>query len=182
MVKPKNDEEIIERMKDPAKREKAFEMIVNQYSESLYWTIRRIVTYHDDADDVLQNTFIKAWTSISSFRGESKLSTWLNKIAYRESLTFLEKQRQSISLDYTEGGIANTLEGDPYFDGDETQKMLEEALNTLPAKQKAVFTMKYFEEKKYEEIAEITGTSVGALKASFHIAVEKITNFFNSRD
>ncbi|MCQ2095766.1 MAG: sigma-70 family RNA polymerase sigma factor [Bacteroidaceae bacterium] len=181
-MKPKNDEEIIERMKDPAKREKAFEMIVNQYSESLYWTIRRIVTYHDDADDVLQNTFIKAWTSISSFRGESKLSTWLNKIAYRESLTFLEKQRQSISLDDTEGGIANTLEGDPYFDGDETQKMLEEALNTLPAKQKAVFTMKYFEEKKYEEIAEITGTSVGALKASFHIAVEKITNFFNSRD
>lgn len=177
-----NEDDIIARLKDPSKRERAFEAMVNQYSEQLYWLIRRMVTFHDDADDVLQNTFIKAWTNIDSFRGESKLSTWLSRIAYHESLTFLDHRHQTLSIDDTDGGISNTLEGDPYFDGDETQKMLQQAIETLPAKQKAVFNMKYFEEKKYEEISEITGTSIGALKASFHIAVEKISAYFNARD
>ena len=179
---PFNEKEIIKQLQNPTTQSKAFEAVVNEFSQSLYWQIRHLVTFHDDADDVLQNTFIKAWTNIGSFRGDSKLSTWLYKIAYHESLTFLEHKRTTVSIDDLDAGVANQLEGDPYFDGDDTEKMLQQALETLPAKQKAVFTMKYFEEKKYEEIAEITGTSVGALKASYHIAVEKISNFFNNHD
>ena len=130
----------------------------------------------------MQNTFIKAWTNITSFRGESKLSTWLYKIAYNESLTFLNHKREQLSLDDLNSMVTETLESDPYFDGDETQLMLQEAINSLPDKQKAVFNMKYFEEMKYEEMSQITGTSVGALKASFHLAVKKIEEYFNNRD
>lgn len=177
-----NEADIIAGLRNPATKAKAFEKMVSLYSEQLYWTVRRVVTNHDDADDVLQNTFMKAWVNIDSFRGESKLSTWLSIIAYRESLAFLDQQAKVISIDNEDISVANTLKSDSYFDGDETQKMLQDAISTLPPKQRAVFTMKYFEEKKYEEISEITGTSIGALKASYHIAVEKICNFFNNRD
>ncbi|MBO4564781.1 MAG: sigma-70 family RNA polymerase sigma factor [Bacteroidaceae bacterium] len=177
-----NEEETLKRLQDPKTQTRAFEEIVNHYSQPLYWQIRRLVVEHEDADDVLQNTFIKAWTNITSFRGESKLSTWLYKIAYNESLTFLNHKREQLSLDDLNSMVTETLESDPYFDGDETQLMLQEAINSLPDKQKAVFNMKYFEEMKYEEMSQITGTSVGALKASFHLAVKKIEDYFNNRD
>ena len=177
-----NEEETLRRLQDPKTQTRAFEEIVNHYSQPLYWQIRRLVVEHEDADDVLQNIFIKAWTNITSFRGESKLSTWLYKIAYNESLTFLNHKREQLSLDDLNSMVTETLESDPYFDGDETQLMLQEAINSLPDKQKAVFNMKYFEEMKYEEMSQITGTSVGALKASFHLAVKKIEEYFNNRD
>ena len=177
-----NEEETLRRLQDPKTQTRAFEEIVNHYSQPLYWQIRRLVVEHEDADDVLQNTFIKAWTNITSFRGESKLSTWLYKIAYNESLTFLNHKREQLSLDDLNSMVTETLESDPYFDGDETQLMLQEEINSLPDKQKAVFNMKYFEEMKYEEMSQITGTSVGALKASFHLAVKKIEEYFNNRD
>ena len=177
-----NEEETLKRLQDPKTQTRAFEEIVNHYSQPLYWQIRRLVVEHEDADDVLQNTFIKAWTNITTFRGESKLSTWLYKIAYNESLTFLNHKREQLSLDDLNSMVTETLESDPYFDGDETQLMLQEAINSLPDKQKAVFNMKYFEEMKYEEMSQITGTSVGALKASFHLAVKKIEEYFNNRD
>lgn len=177
-----NEEETLIRLQDPKTQTRAFEEIVNHYSQPLYWQIRRLVVDHEDADDVLQNTFIKAWTNITSFRGESKLSTWLYKIAYNESLTFLNHKRELLSIDDLNSMTMETLESDPYFDGDETQLMLQEAINTLPDKQKAVFNMKYFEEMKYEDMSQITGTSVGALKASFHLAVKKIEEYFNNRD
>ncbi|MBQ7686416.1 MAG: RNA polymerase sigma factor [Bacteroidaceae bacterium] len=177
-----NEEETLIRLQDPKTQTRAFEEIVNHYSQPLYWQIRRLVVDHEDADDVLQNTFIKAWTNITSFRGESKLSTWLYKIAYNESLTFLNHKREQLSIDDLNSMTMETLESDPYFDGDETQLMLQEAINTLPDKQKAVFNMKYFEEMKYEDMSQITGTSVGALKASFHLAVKKIEEYFNNRD
>ncbi|MBR3478489.1 MAG: sigma-70 family RNA polymerase sigma factor [Bacteroidaceae bacterium] len=177
-----NEEETLIRLQDPKTQTRAFEEIVNHYSQPLYWQIRRLVVDHEDADDVLQNTFIKAWTNITTFRGESKLSTWLYKIAYNESLTFLNHKREQLSIDDLNAMTVESLESDPYFDGDETQLMLQEAINSLPDKQKAVFNMKYFEEMKYEEMSQITGTSIGALKASFHLAVKKIEEYFNNRD
>ena len=177
-----NEEETLKRLQDPKTQTRAFEEIVNHYSQPLYWQIRRLVVDHEDADDVLQNTFIKAWTNITTFRGESKLSTWLYKIAYNESLTFLNHKREQLSIDDLNAMTVESLESDPYFDGDETQLMLQEAINSLPDKQKAVFNMKYFEEMKYEEMSQITGTSIGALKASFHLAVKKIEEYFNNRD
>lgn len=177
-----NEQEILAKLQDPSTQRRAFAEVVNQYSETLYWQIRRMVVDHEDANDVLQNTLVKAWTSIGSFRGEAKLSTWLFRIAYHESLTFLEHKKQNISIDDVSSEVSNQLESDPYFDGDETQAMLQAAIETLPAKQKAVFNMKYFEEKTYKEISAITGTSVGALKASYHIAIEKISHFFDTHD
>lgn len=177
-----NEDEIIARLQDPKTQRHAFEDVVNHYGQQLYWQIRRLVTYHDDADDVLQNTFIKVWTNLSAFRGESKLSTWLFKIAYNESITFLNHKRESLSLDENESSVTGQLESDPYFDGDETQAMLQEAMNQLPEKQRAVFQMKYYDDMKYEDISAITGTSVGALKASYHHAVKKIEDFFNTHD
>lgn len=179
-----DENEIIARLCDEATRRKAFEQVVEKYSRKLYWQIRHIVVVHEDADDVLQNTFVKAWNGLDSFRGASKLSTWLYRIAYNESLTLLSRRRETLSLsadaDDEEGREAAflQLESDPYFDGDETQRMLENAISMLPEKQRAVFKMKYYDEMKYEEMSEVTGTSVGALKASYHLAVEKITKFF----
>lgn len=177
-----NEEEILKQLQNPKTQSKAFEEIVNHYSQTIYWQIRRLVIDHEDTDDVLQNTFIKAWSNISSFRGESKLSTWLYKIAYNESLTFINHKKQNISLDDVDSNVTNSLESDPYFDGDETQLMLQQAIDTLPSKQKAVFNMKYYDEMKYEDMSKITGTSVGALKASFHLAVKKIEDYFHKRD
>ena len=177
-----DESNILQKLQDSSTRRRAFEEIVNHYSRTLYWQIRHIVVDHDDADDVLQNTFVKAWINIESFRGDSKLSTWLYKIAYNESITFLKQKKEVLSIDSEEGGIVNTLESDEFFDGDATQILLQEAIDTLPHKQKAVFTMKYFDEMKYEDMSQITGTSIGALKASYHLAVEKITKFFHSRE
>lgn len=174
-----NESEIVSQLQNPDTQRKAFEAIVNQFGRTLYWQIRRMVIEHDDADDILQNTFIKAWTNIGSFKGNSKVSTWLYKIAYNESLTFLAHKRESISIEQSDTGLAERLESDPYFDGDETQVLLQKAIATLPDKQKAVFNMKYFQEMKYEDMSQIFGTSVGALKASYHLAVKKIEDFFS---
>lgn len=182
-MKDLDEKEIIRQLQDDATRTAAFTMVVNLFKEPLYWQIRRMVVSHDDTDDILQNTFIKAWNGLSTFRGESKLSTWLYRIATNETLNFLERQRHnSVSLDDEEGHMANTLQSDPYFDGDETQMQLQEAIGTLPTKQRQVFIMKYYEDMKYEDMSQLLDTSVGALKASYHHAVKKICNFFERFD
>lgn len=173
------EEEIVEKLRDPATQRDAFARVVNLYGEKLYWQIRKMVLNHDDANDILQNTFMKAWMNIDCFRGEAKLSTWLYKIAINESITFLSRQRNisNISIDDTDVFLLERLKGDEYFDGDEAEMKLQEAVLTLPEKQRLVFNMKYFDDMKYEEMSEILGTSVGALKASYHHAVKKVEAF-----
>ena len=174
-----DEREVLALLQDESTQRQGFERIVAHYSEPLYWQIRRIVLSHDDANDLLQNTFIKAWTSIGYFRGEAKLSTWLYRIALNECLTFLARQKaaSTISLDDPEAAALQKLEGDVYFSGDQAQLLLQKALLTLPEKQRMVFNLKYYQEMKYEEMSEIFGTSVGALKASYHHAVKKIEKF-----
>lgn len=181
---PKDDAELIERLHNPETRREAFGRVIKEYSEPLYWQIRRLVQNHDDANDLLQNTFMKAWTSIDSFRGTAKLSTWLYKIAINESLTFIEKEkkRNSSSFDDEDDYILSNIEADEYFDGDEIQKKFRQAVGLLPEKQRIVFNMRYYDEMKYEQMSEILGTSVGALKASYHLAVKKIESYFKEND
>lgn len=153
-------------------------MIVDQYSPSLYWKIRSIVLTHDDADDVLQNTFLKAWKSLPTFQGKAKLSTWLYRIAINESLDFLRHQKMAtLSSADADLSVANRLMADDYFDGDKSQALLQEAIASLPDVQRTVFTLRYYDEMKYSEMSEVLGTSEGALKASYHIAVQKITDY-----
>ena len=153
-------------------------MIVDQYSQSLYWKIRSIVLTHEDADDVLQNTFLKAWKSLPTFQGKAKLSTWLYRIAINESLGFLRHQKTAaLSSADADLSVAYRLLADDYFDGDKSQAVLQEAIATLPDVQRTVFTLRYYDEMKYSEISEILGTSEGSLKASYHIAVQKITDY-----
>lgn len=173
---------LVQRLKSHETRRAAFEEVVRKYSRPLYIQIRRLVTWHEDADDVLQNTFMKAWLSLDNFRGEASISTWLYRIAFNESLTHLSKQRETVSLTDEEGREVHTLESDPYFDGDEVRLLLEKALQTLPDKQRIVFNLKYFDEMKYEDMSKMLETSVGALKASYHLAVKKIEAFFEQFD
>ena len=179
-----NEEEIIDQLQDPQLQRDAFGKVVRHYSEQLYWQIRRMVLSHDDTNDLLQNTFIKAWNNLDYFRGEARLSTWLYRIALNESLNFLNKQRalNQLSLDDAEAAALSKLESDPYFDGDQTQLLFEQAIQTLPEKQRIVFNLKYFQEMKYEDMSDILGTSVGALKASYHHAVKKIEEFLSQHD
>ena len=173
------EEEIVERLRNPDTRNKAFEQVVAAYSERLYWLIRKMVLSHDDANDILQNTFLKAWMNLDDFRGEAKLSTWLYKIAVNENITFLNRQRamNNISMDDTDVFLLEKLKSDDYFDGDAIQLRLQEAILGLPEKQRIVFNMKYYDEMKYEDMSEVLGTSVGALKASYHHAVKKVESF-----
>jgi RNA polymerase sigma-70 factor (ECF subfamily) len=163
--------------------ERGFRLLMTQYRERLYWHIRRIVLVHDDADDVLQNTFIKVYRGIAQFEGKSKLYTWLYRIATNEALTHLQSQarRASTSIDDTGNLIANRLKADEWFDGDELQAKLQMAIAHLPDKQKQVFNLRYFDEMPYEEMSQMLDTSVGALKASFHHAVKKIEAAFLER-
>ena len=178
-----NEKELIARLEDEKERAAAFSIIVNRYSQQIYWHIRRMVLSHEDADDLVQNTFVKAWTNIEKFRGDSQISTWLYKIAINETLTFLGRNRHiTVSIDSPEGAVADMLESDTYFNGDRADALFSEAVSRLPEKQRLVFNMKYFEEMKYEEISSILGTSVGALKASFHIAVKKIEEYLEGHD
>ena len=175
-----DDEQLIEQLRDPQRCRKAFNEVIKIYTEPLYWQIRKMVIDHDDTNDVLQNTFIKAWSSIENFRGDAKLSTWLYKIAINESITFInkEKQRNNVSLDDDDSFLINSLASDEWFDGDDLRLELQKAINSLPEKQRLIFNMRYFDEMKYEDMSEILGTTVGALKASYHHAVKKIEKFF----
>lgn len=172
--------ELLLGLKNKQKKASAFSEIVRLYQERLYWHIRKMVLLHDDANDVLQNTFIKAWNGLEGFRGDSQISTWFYKIATNETLTFLanKRQRNHTSMDDEESLMQQNLQSDTYFDGDEVQLMLQKAILTLPEKQRLVFNMKYFDDITYEQMEAILGTSVGALKASYHIAVKKIEKYF----
>ena len=181
---PVPSDELVGRLRDPKTVRQAFTEVINLFSEPLYWQIRRMVQNHNDANDLLQNTFIKAWSSIENFRGDAKLSTWLYKIAINESITFLarERKRANLSLDDQEAALINTIEADKDIDGDSLALRLRQAVATLPEKQRLVFNMKYYDDMKYEAISEILGTTVGALKASYHLAVKKIEQFFSGED
>ena len=171
-----DDREIIEGIRAPGKKETAFEQLVRKYQERLYWHIRKIVIGHEDADDVLQNTMIKVWRSIPEFRADSSLFTWLYRIATNEALTFLKQKKKRTFAPWVdaERQMSERLKTDPWFDGDEIRLKLQRAILKLPEKQRIVFNMKYYDDLKYEDMAEILGTSVGALKASYHHAVKKI--------
>jgi RNA polymerase sigma-70 factor (ECF subfamily) len=171
-----DDREIIEGIKTPGREELSFNQLVLKYQERLYWHIRKIVIGHNDTDDVLQNTMIKVWRSLPDFRSDSSLFTWLYRIATNEALTYLrQKKRRAFTLwADVEGKMSEQLESDPWFDGDEIRLKLQQTILKLPEKQRIVFNMKYFDELKYEEMAQILDTSVGALKASYHHAVKKI--------
>lgn len=176
----KDEEKIHKLLTSESTKRKAFEMIVKSYSECLYWKIRYIVLSHDDANDVLQNTFLKAWCSINSFHGKSKLSTWLYSIAINEALDFIRKGKNNLKNNDSDNlSLANKLMADEYFDGEKIHAMLLQAVSTLPEVQRTVFNLRYFENMKYNDISEILNTSEGALKASYHIAVKKIATYFH---
>ena len=176
------EETLVQQLQQKETQAKAFEVLINAYKERLYWHIRRIVLNHDDTDDVLQNTFIKVYSNIDSFKGNSKLYSWIYRIATNESLTFLQTKSRKLGLTSEElqGKLVDNLRSDVFFEGDEIQLKLQEAIATLPEKQKLIFNMKYFQEMKYEEISEILETTVGGLKASYHLASKKIESFLLS--
>lgn len=172
----------IETLINPKTQNIAFKQLVQQYQKPLYFHIRNIVLNHDDADDVLQNTFIKVFSNIKNFKGESKLYSWIYRIATNESLTFIDQRakKQGISNEEVQQKALMNLESDVYFEGNEIQLKLQKAIAILPEKQQLVFKMKYFEEIKYENMSEILDTSVGALKASYHYAVKKIEEYLKT--
>jgi RNA polymerase sigma-70 factor (ECF subfamily) len=178
-----DDRLLIQQLTNPKTQRKAFEQVVREYSEKLYWQVRRIVLSHEDADDVLQNAFMKAWQALDTFHGDSKILTWLSRIAINESLDFVRRQKTMLTVSTDdEQGVANMLMADDYFDGDETEAQLQQAIASLPDVQRTVFQLRYYDEMKYSDISHILGTSEGALKASYHIAVKKISEFFKSHD
>ena len=171
------DTQLLADFSRPESREKAFGMLVRKYQQRVYLLVRKMVIDHDDADDVVQEVFIKVWKNLDKFEGGSQLFTWIYRIATNECLRFLERKKKKrfwISISDAGTELAAKLDTSPHISGDEIQKKLQKALLRLPDKQRLVFNLKYFEELKYEEMAEITGTSVGALKASYHHAVKKI--------
>lgn len=174
-----SDRELLDQFSKPETRNYAFNLLVRQYQQRLYWHIRKMVLNHDDTDDILQNVFIKAFNGLSNFREDSKIFTWLYRIATNECITFLnnKKKRFFIPMVDVENQLSQNIENDTYFNGDRIQMRLQQAILTLPEKQRLVFNMKYFEDMKYEDMSEILGTSVGALKASYHHAVKKIEEF-----
>lgn len=176
------DKELLEKFANPESRNYAFNLLVRQYQQKVYWHIRKMVIDHDDANDLTQDTFIKAWKGLEHFKGDSQLFTWLYRIATNESLNHLAKKKRRFFLpinDITEE-LSNKLEDSDLISGDEIQLKLQKALLTLPDKQRLVFNMKYYDELKYEDISEITRTSVGALKASYHLAVKKVEEFLKN--
>lgn len=180
-----DDSEILEKFAREETRHEAFNLILGKYQQKIYWHIRRLVIDHEDTDDLVQEVFIKVWKNLSGFRSDSQLYTWLYRIATNESITFLNRKnmKKNISLDDVVGSeLEESLAESSYFDGDKAQMKLQKALLTLPEKQRLVFNMKYFDDLKYEEISEILGTSVGGLKASFHIAVKKIEEYLSNMD
>ena len=169
------DNEIIKLFRE-GDRERAFTEIVKAYSERLFWYVRRYVSSHDDADDLVQEIFITIWTALPSFRGESQLFTWLYRIATNEALNYVRRQKVRAALSFRpiDAEIERKIDEDPWFNGNEAERRLMKSLQKLPLKQRVIFSMRYFEDMSYEEISEVTGTSVGALKASYHIACGKL--------
>src|ERR1700749_1731276 len=179
-----DDAEILRKFQDEKTRNEAFNLLLKKYQQKLYWHIRRMVIDHDDADDLIQDTFVKIWKNLAGFRSDAQLYTWMYRIATNECITFLNKKKQknNIPLDDVAYELSDTRADSSYFNGDAAQRKLQEALLTLPDKQKLVFNMKYFDDMKYEEMSDVLGTSVGALKASFHLAVKKIEAYLLSKD
>lgn len=176
-----DDTALVERLRQPESCRQAFNEVIRLYSKPLYNQIRRLTCSHEDTDDLLQNTFMKAWQNLEYFRGDAQLSTWLYKIAINEALSFLarERKRRGMSLDDQENALVNHIEADSDMDGDRAVKVLRQAVATLPEKQRLVFNMKYYDDMRYEDISQILGTSVGALKASYHLAVKKIEKYID---
>lgn len=176
---PDDDRELLAAFKEEATRERAFTQIIKKYQEKLYWHVRRMVVNHDDANDILQNVFIKVWNYLDNFREESNLYTWLYRIATNESLTFLdkEKKRASMSLSDHESGLSNKLQAEKGFDANKLEWKLQQAIQSLPEKQRTVFLLRYYDEMPYEEMSKVLETSTGALKASYHHAVKKVEEF-----
>ncbi|MEQ9262747.1 MAG: RNA polymerase sigma factor [Owenweeksia sp.] len=173
----KEEEKLILLIRSEKTRLKGYEGIIDAYQERLYWHIRGMVGSHDNTNDILQNTLIKVWKGLAGFRGESRIYTWLYRIATNEALSFIQKEKNRFGASGEESPFIQQLDNDPYFDGDEAVRLLWKAIDQLPGKQKEVFKLKYFEDMKYEEISEALNTSVGALKASYHHAVQKIRRF-----
>lgn len=174
-----DDKILVQEFKQPNQKEKAFTAIVKKYQEKLYWHIRRMVVVHDDADDVLQNMFIKVWNGLENFREDSQLYTWLYRIATNESLTFLDQQKRkaSTSLSDVEDGLSNKIKAESNFDANRLEWKLQLAIQLLPEKQRLVFNLRYYDEMPYEEMSRILETSEGALKASYHHAAKKIEDY-----
>lgn len=174
---PIDEKELVKQLQDKKTASQAFDALIKAYSQPVYWQIRKMVANHDDANDLVQNVFLKAWNNLHNFRGDAKLSTWLFKIAINESINFInkEKQRMQLSEDADDSFILNNIEADSFFDGDALQAELLKVVAKLPEKQRLVFNMRYYDEMKYEDMSEVLGTSVGALKASYHHAVKKVT-------
>ncbi len=183
MAENLDDRELLMQFKNVTTRERAYTSIIKKYQEKLYWHVRRMVVDHEDANDVLQNMFIKVWKNLENFREDSQLYTWLYRIATNESLSFLEQQkkRTSSSLSDEEGYLSNKLVADKDFDGKKLEWKLQLAIQQLPEKQKAVFNLRYFDEMPYEEMSRVLETSEGALKASYHHAVKKIEDYILNR-
>ena len=171
-----DEAEVLRMLGHDSERRQAFELVVRHYSEQLYWTIRRFVLTHEDADDVLQNTFVKAWQNLPAFERRSSLSTWLHRIAVNEAIDHLRRNKNRIAAEQVEP-LAQRLLADDYFDGDQAEALLQQAIASLPDVQRTVFLMRYYDNLPYTDISSILGTSVGALKASYHIATRKIKDF-----
>ena len=178
------EQSLVSALQSNDEKERAFKILITEYKERLYWHIRKIVLNHDDTDDVLQNTFIKIFRNINSFKADSKLYTWMYRIATNEAITFINKRakRANISSKEVQETILSRLETDVYFEGDHIQLQLQKAIATLPQKQRLIFNMKYFEEHTFEQLSEILETSVGGLKSSYHIAVKKITAYLKNNE
>jgi RNA polymerase sigma factor (sigma-70 family) len=177
------DTELLLQFRDPENKEKAFTAIIKKYQEKLYWHIRRMVVEHEDANDVLQNVFIRVWNGLENFREDSQLYTWLYRIATNECLSYLEQQKRksALSFDEMESGLSNKIVADKYFDPNKLEWKLQLAIQQLPEKQRVVFTLRYYDEMPYEEMSRVLDTSEGALKASYHHAVKKIEDYILNR-
>jgi RNA polymerase sigma factor (sigma-70 family) len=177
------DTELLLQFRNPETKEKAFTAIIKKYQEKLYWHIRRMVVEHEDANDVLQNVFIRVWNGLENFREDSQLYTWLYRIATNECLSYLEQQKRksTASLDESESGLANKVVADKFFDPNKLEWKLQLAIQQLPEKQRIVFTLRYYDEMPYEEMSRVLDTSEGALKASYHHAVKKIEDYILNR-
>lgn len=182
MANQADDNTILSLFKEESTRNKALSLLIDKYQQRLYWHIRKIVIDHDDCDDVLQNTFIKVWKGLAQFKGDSQLYTWMYRIATNEALTHLKQKQKAntSSIHPIEYQLSKSLESDQYFKGDEIQLKLQQAILTLPEKQRLVFNMRYYDETPYEQMSEILDTSVGALKASYHLAAKKVEEYLTN--